>query len=389
MKRNASYIGVLTAIPLMVGLPLLGLWSTGRLSPHHFEFPPITHYIAHAPFSWPAFISMAAAIIACCLPVILRITHRPTPHSPQSTVHFPQSTPHPPQSTVHFPQSTPHSPHSPFPLWGWAGVCFTAATWVLAWTRFAWAAPIQGHTFFPLWMGYIVVISALTWRRKGSCMLTARPVQMLALFTVSALFWWYFEYLNRFVQNWFYFGVTDFSSLRYFWFATLPFATVLPAVLATAEWLETFPRLMAGLQNWHPVTLPHRRRLASAWLCAGTLSLFAIGLVPSLLYPMLWLSPLILITALQTLAGAPTLFTPLREGNWHRIVCVATAALICGFFWEMWNFRSAAGWTYAVPFVGRFKIFEMPVLGYAGYLPFGLECAVIADLVMGENRQND
>jgi hypothetical protein len=31
--------------------------------------------------------------------------------------------------------------------------------------------------------------------------------------------------------------------------------------------------------------------------------------------------------------------------------------------------------------VHRFEIFEMPVLGYAGYLPFGLECAVVADLL--------
>ncbi len=26
-------------------------------------------------------------------------------------------------------------------------------------------------------------------------------------------------------------------------------------------------------------------------------------------------------------------------------------------------------------------IFEMPALGYAGYLPFGLECAVIGELI--------
>jgi hypothetical protein len=28
----------------------------------------------------------------------------------------------------------------------------------------------------------------------------------------------------------------------------------------------------------------------------------------------------------------------------------------------------------------RSHIFEMPILGYAGYLSFGLECGVIADL---------
>jgi hypothetical protein len=31
--------------------------------------------------------------------------------------------------------------------------------------------------------------------------------------------------------------------------------------------------------------------------------------------------------------------------------------------------------------VQRFQIFEMPLLGYAGYLPFGIECCLVMDLV--------
>ena len=64
-----------------------------------------------------------------------------------------------------------------------------------------------------------------------------------------------------------------------------------------------------------------------------------------------------------------------------RGLSLAVGALICGFFWEMWNFWSMAKWVYAVPFVQKFHIFEMPILGYAGYLPFGLECAIIAERV--------
>jgi hypothetical protein len=56
-------------------------------------------------------------------------------------------------------------------------------------------------------------------------------------------------------------------------------------------------------------------------------------------------------------------------------------ALICGFFWEMWNIGSLAQWKYSIPYVHRFEIFAMPLLGYAGYLPFGLECAAVGDLV--------
>jgi hypothetical protein len=402
MKRPTPHIGALIAMPLMVALPLSGLWLTGRLAPHHFEFPPLTHYVAHAPFCWLAFLFMATAIGACCLPFVLKLMRPTPPRPPTSAPRPPSPNLRPPPSDFHVPRPTPHlrrrgfllsafqisallpdlRPPSSFPLWGWAAIAFTAITWIVAWNRFEWASSIQSHTFFPLWLGYIVVINALTWRRKGSCLLTARPLQVLMLFIVSALFWWYFEYLNRFVQNWFYFGVSTFSPARYFGFATPPFATVLPAVLGTEEWLETFPRFRTNLDNWHPVPIRRPRMLAAAWLGAGAVSLFAIGLAPNVLFPMLWLSPLILISALQTLTGASTIFTPLRNGSWQRIVRLAVAGLICGFFWEMWNSHSAAGWVYAVPFVGRFKIFEMPVLGYAGYLPFGLECAVIADLVL-------
>ena len=56
---------------------------------------------------------------------------------------------------------------------------------------------------------------------------------------------------------------------------------------------------------------------------------------------------------------------------------------MCGWFWELWNYRSLAKWEYSVPFVHRFQIFEMPVLGYAGYLPFGLECLVILEILEG------
>jgi hypothetical protein len=39
---------------------------------------------------------------------------------------------------------------------------------------------------------------------------------------------------------------------------------------------------------------------------------------------------------------------------------------------------------YVIPYVDAFHLFEMPLLGYAGYLPFGLACAATGDLFLGE-----
>ena len=46
---------------------------------------------------------------------------------------------------------------------------------------------------------------------------------------------------------------------------------------------------------------------------------------------------------------------------------------MCGFFWEMWNYYAYPKWTYQVPFVDFLHIFEMPLLGFLGYLPFSME----------------
>jgi hypothetical protein len=82
----------------------------------------------------------------------------------------------------------------------------------------------------------------------------------------------------------------------------------------------------------------------------------------------------LIITGVQAVCKEKTLFHALHAGDWRLVWLPALAALICGFFWEMWNFNSLAHWEYSVPLVQRFHLFEMPLPGYAGYLPFGLEC---------------
>ena len=61
----------------------------------------------------------------------------------------------------------------------------------------------------------------------------------------------------------------------------------------------------------------------------------------------------------------------------------ATAGLICGFFWEMWNYYSYPKWYYTLPHVAFLKIFEMPLLGYLGYIPFPMELYALYQCVNG------
>jgi hypothetical protein len=216
-------------------------------------------------------------------------------------------------------------------------------------------------------------------------LLSREPARFAALFPLSALFWWFFEYLNRFVANWRYTGISDFGALEYTFFATLAFSTVLPAVTSTADWLRTVPRLDAAFAHWRPLRVPHPGRVAAVVLLLTTLSLSMLGVFRQFVFPLVWISPVLVILCLQALSGRHTVLASLACGDWRGIACFAAAALVCGFFWEMWNYGSLARWEYSIPRVERFRIFEMPLLGYAGYLPFGIECAAIADLVLKRN----
>ena len=348
---------------LMVALPSMGILAAGYDPAAYLEFPPTTRYVQHAGFSWPWFIFFATANFFLMGGLAVAVYYGWVNTRKRGASPLPTAT---------------------FPWWGWAGLALCLVFWFLAWHRFTWFQPLQRHTFQPLWTGFIFFISALVVKRSGSCLLLRRPLAFLLLFPASAVFWWVFEYFNRFVQNWYYTGVEDMSPGEYSFFSTIAFATVLPAVISMTELLLTFPSLSTGLVHCRAVSLP-----VSAWLPRIILALSAIGLAligicPDQLFALLWVSPLLIILSLQTLAGRPTLLAPLRRGDFRPLVVPALAALLCGFFWELWNYYSLARWTYAVPFVQRFHLFEMPIVGFGGYLPFGLECLVAGSMVVGD-----
>ncbi len=354
MKRAVK---ICVSIILLGGLPLLGVFLAGEPLDRYLEFPPTTRYVDHAAFSWTAFVGVFFFVASVTIPFLVVILEAPK---------LPR---------VYLVQMRS------FPWWGWLGITWLGLAWVLAWSRLPWVGVLQPHTFTPLWLGYIVVVNAVTFQRTSHCLLRDRTGYFLALFPLSALFWWFFEYLNRFVQNWYYIGVTEFSALEYFLYATLPFSTVLPAVLSTIECLESFPSLDRAFRDLWMIELKHAAALGWACLLLSCASLTAIAIWPNVLFPLVWISPFLIIISLQAVLGEETILSGLTRGDWRPVWLPALAGLTCGFFWELWNSHSLAHWEYAVPYVHRFQLFEMPLLGYAGYLPFGLECVVVAQLL--------
>lgn len=343
------------ALAVLVLAPLSGLALVkgGAAVGAHLTFPPRPPQPAEGGFSWPLFLLGLAAETAVLVPIV-RLATRTRRAAPPTA--------------------------APFPAWGVGGIILTVGAWLLAWGALPDALdPLRWHSFTPLWLGYVLTIQAWTRRRTGTCLLSRAPMRILALFPASAGFWWLFEYLNGFVGNWLYLGTRDLPPLAYALQASLPFMTVLPAVISTRDLLASFPRVHEGLRATRAA--PHVSPVFV--LAAAALALGLLPALPGWLFPLLWLAPASVVIAVQALAGSAHLFTLTRAGDWRAPWLAALSGLVCGFLWEMWNWGSLTRWSYQIPHVDGAHVFAMPLLGYGGYLPFGITCVAVASMLCG------
>lgn len=264
-----------------------------------------------------------------------------------------------------------------WPLRGTLGLATVAAFWTLNWSlpglRTHWG-------FFPLWLGYCLTLDACTYRLRGNSLWSRSRAHYLGLFLVSMPMWWLFELVNRRTQNWVYLGRDAFNDMEYFLWGSLSFSTVIPAVFGTAE--------CVGSLGWiRRLSLSHSfrfdRRTQVGCIVAGGLMLVLTLGVPGYFFPLVWVSLFFILDPVNHMLGYRSLLASASRGEWRPMVALGLGALACGFFWEMWNVYSYPKWTYHIPFVDRFRVFEMPILGYGGYLPFSLEVFALYHFVMG------
>ena len=262
------------------------------------------------------------------------------------------------------------------PRRGWAGLGLVATFWILNWTltdlRTHWA-------FFPMWLGYCLVVDAWAWARTGSSLWSRSRRGYIGLFIASVPLWWLFELINRRTANWSYLGRENFTDLEYALLASLSFSTVLPAVFGTAELVGSLPWLRR-LEGGRGI------RLLRPWWATSLVGVLALGAClawPVYFFPLVWLSLFLIVDPVNARRGAPSILSHLASGEWRPAVALGMGALICGFFWELWNFYSYPRWEYHIPFVDFLRVFEMPLVGYGGYVPFALELFALYHLLAG------
>src|SRR3989344_515416 len=255
-----------------------------------------------------------------------------------------------------------------FRLYGFIGI----AVIILAEVNFFLKLQPFANWYFPIiWTGYILTLDAIVYKLKGNSLISNRFSSFGGMVVISALFWWAFEFTNISLNNWSYSGLGGFGQgvLKEF-FGTLSFATVLPAFFETVE-------LIRAIGLFEKDKLRKRHKISKSFLhlmiILGVICFILPMFFPTFTFPLIWLSFFFFLDPLNYLHGQPSIIGHFRDRKLAIPLFLLLAGIIMGFFWEFWNFWAIPKWSYNIPFVSFFKIFEMPILGYLGYFPFAFE----------------
>jgi len=241
--------------------------------------------------------------------------------------------------------------------------------------------PIYTLYYIFAWWCYIFFIDGIIYILKGDSLIISRTKNFLLMLPVSSAIWFIFEIINIRLKNWQYINLPFDENLRYFGYI-ISYATVLPAIFETTEFIETlgiFQKIKIKSIN---IKEEHNKKLLYSGLIMFSLTL----LLPKYFFPLIWLCFIFIIEPINYRLSLPSIIREIRAARWIKIFNLFFAGLICGILWEMWNFNAGAKWIYNIPFVGKWKIFEMPLLGYLGFPVFALECYSIYNLFSFLNK---
>ncbi len=253
-----------------------------------------------------------------------------------------------------------------------------------------WATPT-------LWTGLILLADGILAKTNRS-LIYNRALGKLAF--ISVLSWWVFEWFNIYLSNWHYQGLLQTLHIRYLGYIWA-FATIFPGVLLVYGIILTImPKIL--YKQFHltssfliasfiiglfflfipiiPFSMYHLNRAADpdlfiwlSWSANTFYSEFTAGFI--------WLAFILILEPLNYLLNRPSLYAELVLGNYSKLLALILAGLLCGYFWEFWNFWAATKWIYTVPILPHIKLFEMPILGYIGFATFAWEIYAITSLV--------
>lgn len=368
--KKVSYI--LFALMGIIFVPYIGsyIYHDGVFDTHYFDFPPLKAEFVYDNFSWTVFITVSIVffltILLYIFPTLFGFkkvkTERPSEEILKNSV--------------------------PFPIWFWIGGIVWAGSFIFLLCHFTTPKWFLNWAYIPLYWGFTFMLDGIVYKRtRGKSIFNNAPQELIGIGVSSIGGWLIFEYLNFFVQEYWYYPmgnlVPDDEFCTYAIFAS---SALMPLCFEWYSLFNTFPKFVNKYKNGPKIVFNKTMQMAS--LILAFVGLFFMSFYPTWLCPIIWLSPLVIIAATLSLLGIWNPFTSIKNGNWTPFLFMALTYLLEGFLLEGQNYISASHangvletsypgyWVYNVPFVNRFHIFEMPVVGFYGYLPFGVYCLV-------------
>ncbi|HXY50351.1 MAG TPA: hypothetical protein VEI01_12925 [Terriglobales bacterium] len=255
--------------------------------------------------------------------------------------------------------------------YGWVGLAMLLLAEGLLFHRL-WPVTLY---FTPIaWTAYLLLVDAMVLAVSGKSRLHDEPRGFLLIALLSIPLWLIFEAYNLRLANWTYVGLPHNRAAAWLGYAW-SFATITPAMFETADLIEAF--------RWFPPARPVKFSTSAqnTMIGFGAACLIAPLLAPqriaTYLFGLVWVGFVFLLDPINLRLGRASLIRDLAEGRRSRFYALLLSGWICAWFWEFWNYWAQAKWHYVFPIWQQRKIFEMPALGYLGFLPFALECFVM------------
>jgi len=272
-------------------------------------------------------------------------------------------------------------------IYGWVGLLLLV---VSEYCLIRKIEPIFTWFYCFAWWSYILLADNLLLKLRGRSLLTSRRREFREMLLLSVFIWLLFEGYNFVLQNWSYSIAPMHMWQR--WFAyILSFATVLPGIFITSDLVEVlFGRSDRPAASEFEAAPPAQSSGSSAVFIMVGLFLSIAPLVwPRYFFPAVWIGPIFLLDPFLEKAGIRNLSSGVFSGDRRRFWSLMLGGLLCGVIWEFWNYWAGSKWSYSIPYFGQWKIFEMPVLGFLGFLPFALECWILYHLLRAIPRHMD
>lgn len=217
--------------------------------------------------------------------------------------------------------------------------------------------------------GYILLVNHMIKVLTGNNPLRMQYDYLLSMGGAGAILVWTLVYLNLYVASW---AVQTGNPLMQVLLYTPLFALLAPAVLSTRALLGSLPGALKRLSRGITLPAPGDETLATILAAIAVIGLLCGGAWPAQLFWLLWMAPLLLLTALQLTWEESTIFSGLAHGDWGRVVCAALSGVIVA------NFATIA-------YQANGGILEInlphPLLTQTGYALFGLLCLQLGDVI--------